>query len=62
MASRTKSGGGKTTVGPVFGSSVGMVLAYRAVAKAAKVGDLLLPLTNQLMLPLNILAFTGSWC
>ncbi len=44
MASRTRSGEGKSTVAPVFGSNMGMVHVYLAVGKAAKVGDLLLPL------------------
>ncbi len=42
----TRSGGGKSTVAPVFGSNVGMVLVYLAVANVAEVGDLLSPLKN----------------
>ena len=62
MASRTKSGGGKSTVAPVFGSDMGMVPVYLAIAKAAEVGYLLLPLKKQLLLPLRFSAFMGSWC
>ena len=47
---------------PVFVSNVGMVHVYLAVAKAAKVGDLLLPLKNKLVLPLKLSTFMGSWC
>ena len=51
---------GKRTVAPVIGSNVGIVPAFLVVAKVAKVGDLLLPLKKQFLLPLNFPAFMGD--
>jgi hypothetical protein len=44
LASRTRSGGGESTVASVLCSNMGMVHVYLAVAKATEVGDILLPL------------------
>ena len=53
---------GKSTVAPVFGSNMGMVLVDQAFFEAARVGKSTAAAKKTLLLPLNIKAFVVSCC